>query len=221
MGLVGPGATPQITTDVKPTLDGASEYEFITLLNPLTDDFAIQVAQDVPVNMPFEIRKDGATSTITNTEADARQVYGLSLKNPDFQSRKHISNVTVIKAGQTVNLKGDAAQVAVRQLVNEIGQREGKTRLLADPTVRKEIEDRIIITRGSIQDLMDGNIRSVREQATEAINRSNEVTNEQEFPELNRTADSTPERGDNLGADSTAPEKRSVGRPKKAENHTS
>jgi len=147
VAVVGPGATQDLQAAPSPTLDGASEYEYVTILNPLTDDFAVRVAQDVPVNMPFAIGKDysGKTQPITQNEQDARQVYGLGLKNPDFIGRKHIVNDTVIRAGETINLKGNEAQVAVRQLVNEILQREGKKRLMADPTLRKEVEDRIIL----------------------------------------------------------------------------
>lgn len=183
MAIVGPGAelTQQHNMDVKPTLEGASEFEYVTIQNPLSDDFAIKVAQSRPVNMPFEIRQDtsGNTSAATRTEADARQIYGISLKNNDHPSKKHIINTTVIKAGQTINLKGDEAQVAVRQLVNEIIQREGKSNFMADPHVRQQVEERIIVHRGSVQDLMDSVARSPQQLATEAINRSNEVINEQ------------------------------------------
>jgi len=186
MALVGPGATQQDETAPTPTLEGASEYEYVTILNPLPDDFAIRVAQDIPVNMPFMPGKDlsGQVSQLTNTEQDVRQVYGLNLKNPDFKARKHVVNDTVIKAGQTINLKGNEAQVAVRQLVNEILQREGKRRLMADPHLRREVEDRIIKHRGTVQDLMDRNIQSTRSQIDQAITQSNEAQNETAFPGL-------------------------------------
>lgn len=208
MALVGPGAVPQATDDVQPMLDGASEFEYVTILNPLSDDFAVRVAQDVPINLPFNIGKDktGKTAQITMNEHDAAQTYGLSLKNPDFQGRKHIVNDTIIKAGHTINLKGNEAQVAVRQLTHEILQREGKNRLLADPTLRREVEQRIIIGRGSVQDLMDTNLRTTRSQLDEAINRSNEVHDEQAFPGLS----------DNK-TDTSVPERRGPGRPPKTD----
>lgn len=188
---IGPGAIQENIVAPEATLAGASEYEYITILNPLSDDFVVRVGQDVPVNMPFNIGRDisGKTSQTTLSERDAAQTYGLSLKNPDFQGRKHIYNDTVIKAGQTINLKGNEAQVAVKQIVDAIMQKEGKTRLLSDPTLRKEVEDRIIMHRGSIQDLMDNNFSSTRQQATEAVNKSNEVHNEQPFAGLNQQPD--------------------------------
>lgn len=213
MAIVGPGATQDKQIDIKPTLDGVSEYEYITVLNPLTDDFAVRVAQDIPVNMPAHIRDKTA---LIQEEGDVTRNYGFSLRNPDFKSRKHIINDVIIKSGQTINLKGDQAQVAVRQLVNEIAQREGKARLLADPTVRKEIEDKIIINRGSIQDLMDNNLQSPRQQINKAIDQSNEVDNEPEFPGLDKPVAADAEGSGNLTDPDPAPQKRTVGRPKKA-----
>lgn len=184
MATVGPGSAQPILDDVKPLLEGASEYEFVTILNPLTDDFAIRVGQDVPVNMPADIR---AKTGLIQNESDVTRTYGLNLKNPDFQGRKHIVIDTVIKAGQTINLKGNEAQVAVRQLVNEILQREGQKRLMADPTLRREVEERIVISRGSVQDLMDSNLTSTRTQIDEAITKSNEAQNDTAFPGLSES----------------------------------
>jgi len=223
MALVGPGAVEEDVVAVGARLDGASEYEYVTIHNPLSDDFAIKVAQDIPVNMPFNIGKDvsGKTAQTTLSERDAAQTYGLSLKNPDFQGRKHISNNTVIKAGATINLKGNEAQVAVKQLVDAILQREGKSRLIADPKLRREIEDTIIVRRGSIQELMDGGLRSQRAQIDEALLRSNEQQNGEEST-ITAGADQTP-GADDSGAgeaesaqesDGASPKR--VGRPRKA-----
>jgi len=215
MAVVGPGAAQQIDTDVQPLLNGASEYEYVTLLNPLTDDFAIRVAQDIPVNMPFQIGKDtsGKVETLTNSESDAKQIYGLSLKNKDFKGRKHITNDTIIPAGQTINLRGNDAQVAIRQLTNEILQREGKTRLMADPSLRNEVENRIIIARGSIEDILAGrNLQTVNSQIDQALKESNEVPDEQPFGGLTQT----PAAGNGSRTASEPQERRSPGRPKKA-----
>lgn len=214
MGLVGPGAVQDVPTDIKATLDGASEFEYVTILNPLSDDFAIQVAQDIPVNMPFNIGKDasGKTAQTTITERDAAQTYGLSLKNPDFQGRKHISNNTIIPAGGTINLKGNEAQVAVRQIVNELMQREGHAKLLSDPTLRAEAESRVIRKRGSIQELMDGTVQSQRAQMDEALQRSNEVqTDEPAFPGLEQATETSASGG----AETPAPESSNQTSPKR------
>lgn len=218
MAIVGPGTQSQVTEDPQSLLAGASEYEYITLLNPLTDDFAIMVAQDIPVNMPFSISKDtsGRTAQTTFTERDVAQTYGLSLKNPDFIGRKHISNSVIVLAGQTINLKGNEAQVALRQIVNELMQREGNTRLMSDPTLRREAEQRVIQKRGSIQDLMDTSLQSPQSQMNEAIRRSNEVQNDQSFPGLSQSATETAPTGSgDSGTESQPQERRSPGRPKK------
>jgi hypothetical protein len=181
--LVGPGSIKEEQIAPSATLDGASEYEYVTILNPLTDDFAIQVAQSRPVDLPFNIKnRDGG---LTHNERDVNQVYGIGLKNPDFKSRRHILNQTIIKAGRTINLRGDDAQVAVRQLVNEIIQREGNTLHQADPNVRQEVESRIIIARGSVEDLMDNRLQSTQTQINQTINNSNEVNDEGTFANLN------------------------------------
>lgn len=220
MALVGPGTQQEIASDIRPLLEGVSEYEYVTILNPLSDDFAIRVAQDVPVNLPITIR--GKTA-VTQSGHDVVQGYGLDLKNPDFQGKRHISNDTIIKSGQTINLKGNEAQVAVRQIVNELMQREGNGKLLSDPTLRQQAEERVIITKGTIQSLMDSTLRSERSQLDEAINKSNEVNygGAEAFPGLReksaeanrRIAESNPELG-NIGTDSP----RRVGRPKKSDS---
>lgn len=218
MPVVGPGSQQAVATDVKPLLEGASEYEYITILNPLTDDFAVRVAQDVPVNMPINIQ---AKTAMTQTGNDVVRGYGLDLKNPDFQSRKHIFNDTIIKAGQTVNLKGNEAQVAVRQIVNEMMQREGESRKMADPELRREYEEKVIVSRGSIQELMDGTLRTPRNQIDEAINKSNEVNDGQEveFPGLAERAtgaEETPAGSPGTGTNYIPQVKRGPGRPAKA-----
>lgn len=182
--VVGPGAATETPADIKPQLEGATEYEVVTILNPLTDDFQVRVAQDVPVNMPVEIR---SKTGLIQSDKDVVSNYGINLKNPDHKAVKYIYNDTIIPAGQTMNFRGDQAQVVVKQLVAEIMQREGKARMLADPVARAEVESRIIRHKGSIQDIMDSQFKSSTQQIDEALSQSNktrEVDNEQAFPEL-------------------------------------
>lgn len=217
MAVIGPGSAKEVPTDLRPTLEGASEFEYVTVLNPFMDDFAVRVGQDVPVNAPFTIGRDvsGKTAQTTLTERDAAQTYGLSLKNNDFPGRKHITMDTVILAGKTKRFKGNEAQVAVRQIVNELIQREGNTKMLSDPEVRAAAEARVIVSRGSIQDLMDSQMQTPRSQADEAIRKSNEVQDEQAFPGLNREPSTEAgDAGEASGADLVQPERRGPGRPK-------
>lgn len=220
MAIVGPGSVQQNVVVEGATLDGASEYEFVEILNPLSDDFAIAVAQSRPVNLPFKLRNP--TPGVQN-ESDLSRNFALTLKNPDhtqFASRAHIQNTTVIKSGATLRLPGNEAQVAVRQLVNEILQREGNRRLLADPALRKVVEDRIIIRRGSIQDLMDGKFKTAQSQIQEAINRSNEVQDEP-FPGLRNVPTTEDATGSaDIGSVNNPPQKRTAGRPKRVVEST-
>lgn len=181
--IIGPGSIKQETVAPKSSLDGAGDYEYVTIHNPLSDDFQVQVAQDVPVSMPFEIRNKTAT---VQSESDVARTLGFPLKNPDHRAKKYIYNTAIIPAGGTMNFKGGEAQVVVRQLTNEILQQEGKRRLMSDPTLRKEVEDRIVKKRGSVQDLLDERMVTPLQQVNQAINQSNEVQNEEAFAGLNR-----------------------------------
>jgi hypothetical protein len=213
MALVGPGSQQPVTEDVHPLLEGASEYEYVTILNPLSDDFAVRVAQDVPVNLPLQIRK--GTGLIQNG-GDVVRNYGLDLKNPEFKARKSIFSDVIIKSGRTKTFKGSEAQVAVRQLVNEILQRRGQKRLMADPTLRRQVEEEIVQERGNMQSLMDEKPRTPSAQIDAALTKLNEAEDEQPFPTItNRpTSGDAEEGGDGDGA-SVQQERRSPGRPKK------
>lgn len=215
MAIVGPGSQIQELVEVGSILDGANEMEAITLHNPLTDDFQIMVAQDVPVNVPFEIRQSKHEAT-TKSERDVAANYGFGLKNPDHRGKKHIHNTAIIPAGGQMTFRGTEAQTALRQLVNEVLQREGHGRLIADPKLRKETEEKIIVSRRPIQELMDNNLSSVRTQTQQALDKVNE--DEQAFPTIE-----TPEPDQSGGTetpDAPASDKvgrRKVGRPKKAD----
>lgn len=211
MSVIGPGAQVQEETNIKPLLEGASEMEFVTVLNPLTDDFQVRVAQSIPVNMPFEIRdKTG----MVQSERDVTSLYGLPLKNPDHQAQKYIYNDTIIPAGESKRFRGDMAQVAVRQLVNEIMQREKNNRMMADPTARREVELRIIKDRGYVQDIMENGLKSHQQVINETIDKSNEVEDEP-FPGLTKEpTDDNQGTGDSGDNDSTSEKRAKVGRPR-------
>lgn len=186
MAKVGPGALADEGIAPEPLLNNASDFEYITILNPLPDEFYVQVAQDVPINVPMTLR---APTAMTQTERDVAQQYGLgSLKGPDHLARKPIFNRAMIPPGQSMNFKGGDAQVVVRQLVNELLQREGKKRMMYDPYVRREAEQRVVIRRGTMQEIMDKQLITPQQQMNEAITKSNEVHNEEvAFPGLENT----------------------------------
>jgi len=169
---VGVGTISEDQTNPEATLNGASEYEYITLVNPLPFDFKGKVAQSRPVSAPIRIvngREKGVD------EASLRAA-GLDLRNADHPSNAHVTNIIVIKSGQTINLRGDEAQVIARQLVNEVMGYENKTLQIGAPTYRKEVEDRVIIGRKSIDDLLGDSYRTKSELVDDALAQKNEET---------------------------------------------
>ncbi len=177
----GPGAIPDQGIAPKPLLEGASEYEYVTIHNPLQVDFTGVVAQTRPVDMPFEIRKDGVTSVSTNTESDVARTYGLSLKNPDHQGKGHIQNYVKIESGKTINLLGNEAQVIVRQLVNEIMSRQGQELLLADAYARNLVEQQVIIRRSGLNEILGQAPQTIQTQLQGAVDNLNKETHEEAF----------------------------------------
>lgn len=217
--IAGPGAIVEQSLDVKPSLEGATEFEYVEVLNPLLVDFAPQFATTTPVKAPVSIGQN----TAGVTEADLRTA-GLELRNPDYEgagrSQAHIVSRVVIKAGQTKRFPGDKAQVVVRQLVTEILQREGRRLQMWDPHARHEVEQRVIRARGSIQEMLDGGeIRSVSEQVNEAFNKQ-----EQEFAEVSNetTEPARPINQDAAGSGDSSdptvlPERPATGRSKRTQ----
>lgn len=209
-GTIGPGALRNDEIAPEPMLNDASDFEYVTILNPFTVDFQVQVAQDVPVNMPMKLR---APTAMTQTERDVSAQYGLGLKNGDHQGRQQIFNTTTIPAGESRNFKGSEAQVVVRQIVNELLQREGKKRMMHDPVTRHEAEKRIIQRRGTMQDVMDKQLVTPAQQINDAINKSNEVSNEA-FPGLERTTQSSAAGSTTVGDANPTPDKRTASHAK-------
>lgn len=210
--VVGPGSIRQDQIAPSPSLEGATEFEYVTILNPLTDDFQVMVAQDIPVNMPFQLR---SPTSLVQSERDVTSQYGLQLKNPDHTAHKYIYNQTIIPAGKTMNFKGNEAQVVVKQLVNEILQREGQRRLMADPTLRKQVEDRIIVSRGTVQDILDKGFSTPSQQIDEAMSKLNEVSTDEPFPGLNQTIEANAPGIGTIGDSNSTQVERTPGRPAK------
>lgn len=193
----GPGAITDQGISPRPLLEGATEYEVVTIFNPLSVDFYGLVGQSKPVNVPFEVRKDSVTNPITGNEEDVRRNYGLNLKNPNHQAKLPIRNTVIIRAGQTLKVFGNEAQVIVTQLVNEIMQRAKKNLLLADPYQRHQVEEQVVRSRQSTADAIGG-VQSISTQMRDGVNKLNEQNYEPEFPGL-ETA-----KGDNSGSGSGA-----------------
>lgn len=178
--MIGPGALAEQGESPLPLLYGATMYEWVEILNPLSRPFGGTFGMSrpmsaAPVNIT-PVRGQG----ITQNESDLRNNYGLDLRNPDHQARADIVNRVVIPSGKTVILLGNEAQVIIRQLVNAVMQLEGNALRMADPFARREVEERVVINRGSAAERLGQNPTTVQEQ----LQTVKEDKHEQEFPEI-------------------------------------
>lgn len=219
---VGPGAIEESNVDVKPLLDGASEYEYVEILNILPVTFIAKFAVTRPVRGEVRIVTSKDTPTITESEADIRRNYGLDLRNKDHQGKMNIVQKVTIAPGATIRVLGNEAQVIVNQMVTEILQRRGLKLHLADPTQRNIVEQEIVRRRDSVESILGRSPVSVQDQLQAAIAPQQEV----EFPDVTigrinerLISQSTPDNADTgkIGGGETYIPKRSVGRPPKAQ----
>ena len=177
---VGVGAVQQEQTNPKPTLDGASEYEYVTITNPLPFPFLGKVAQSRPVSAPIRI-VNGADKGV---DENSLRAAGLDLRNPDHPSNSHVTNIVRIESGASINLRGDEAQVIVRQLVSEVLSYRNQTLKIGAPTYRKAVEDEVITGRNSIDTLLGGATPTKDELVDEALAKKNTETPEEAFPQV-------------------------------------
>lgn len=171
---VGPGAIPKAHEQQPSLLEGAAEYEWVDLFNPLSVTFVAQVASSRPVNASVKVYQTPGLQSGIRNESDLATQYGLTgFKNPDHPSVVHVPHTIEIVSGATRRFPGNEAQVVLKQLVGYILQVEGKSLKLADPFERYQMEQRLIRGRGNVQDLMDSAPISVQAQMNAAIDRSN------------------------------------------------
>lgn len=174
---VGVGAVEEAQVNPGASLDGASEYEYVTLTNPLPFLFKGKVAQSRPVSAPIRIVNGGERGIDENSLKAA----GLDLRNQDHPSNAHVTNTVDIPSGASINLRGDEAQVVIKQLVNEVLHYRGQTLKIGAPTYRKAIEDEIITGRKSIDDLLGGPVATQNDLVDQALAQKNE---EVAFPSI-------------------------------------
>lgn len=204
----GPGGNEDVGEAPRPLLEGASDYEYIEILNILPAPFHGRFAATKPVSASVLVTTSREAPGLTKTAQDVRTNYGLDLNNPDVIGRAHVNMPIEIGAGKTMRLLGSGAQVILKQLVDAAMQFDGKRLQLADPFARHEYEVRIVQGRHSVEELAD--IQSVNQQLQQAI----KASNEEEFPDLGADQGTEPaaERTGNGDTDSPKP---SPGRPRK------
>lgn len=181
---VGVGAVSQDQTRPEPTLNGVGEFKYVTLLNPLPIRFTGKVGQTRTINSPMRI---GKTQTGASYSENDLVKAGLDLRNSDVQGRAQLTNEITIEPGKTINLRGDEAQVIVRQLVNEVMHYRGQTLHIGSPAYRKKVEDEIIKGVYGIDELLGTPLKSEEEQINQAIAQTNVPEQEVPFPTLSKT----------------------------------
>lgn len=172
--------------DIKPVLDGFGPDKIVEVLNPLSQDFRVKFSRSV-------------SSTPMPTDHERRMAeLGVPVQHTG-SPQAHVGQFVVLPSGKTMKLPGDIAQVAVRQLVNEILQRRGKRSSLADAKSRQDVETEVIYNHTTL-------IQTVNETPEESLNRTlNELNdpapaveenNEPAFPDVSPdTPDPAPGTG--------------------------
>jgi hypothetical protein len=132
--IVG-AALPQQETDILPMLSGFGEDKVVSVFNPLPQDFRVQYARSLVQPAP-----------LTDAQKFARDKAGLDLSK-EQNPMAHTQQFLVLKSGKTINLPGDIAQVAVRQLVTHIimvRAGKGNVKPISDPYARRAVEQDVI-----------------------------------------------------------------------------
>lgn len=123
-----------VTQDIKATLDGIGADYVVEVYNPLHLPFRAKFARSVV--QPPRLHPDQAEHL--------RKMANLGVPVSKETPQAHQSTYLILQPGGTLKLPGDVAQVVVRQLVNEILQRTGKKKGLADAFARQQVEQDII-----------------------------------------------------------------------------
>jgi hypothetical protein len=166
--------------DPKSLLADLRNYHVVEAFNPLTEDFTWQVARSVVTADPRYVDQT---------------IKSMNMRNSDHPTMGHVYSKVTIPSGKTYKLPGDVAQVVVKHLVDEIMQREGHKQTLSDPTLRHEIEERIIKnTRDlrsqlSTQTMEDQLAQQLKDLNREEVAQEQSHVEEQPFAQLNGNDD--------------------------------
>jgi len=161
-----------------------SEFDVVEVFNPMSKDFTATVAHSVVDNNPPPAQG----------EEHLRRVYGISMdsKKPAL---RHVKQQITIQSGKSLRMMGDAARVVVMQLIKKMMIFEGKKKQMADPGLRLEYENRVIMN--SEKYAANEPIKSVEERLAkqleelnrpEGVKEADEVEHEQAFPTVTRGA---------------------------------
>lgn len=143
-GIVGDNL-PSQSIPTGSMLDGMGEDRVVAVFNPLPNDFRIQYARTLA--QPLQLSQAQQLARMTDEERKAYDKSGLDIRK-DTPGVGHSVQFLVLKAGETKNLPGDIAQVAVRKLITYIlisRDKGARHNSAADPSARAEVEKQIVI----------------------------------------------------------------------------
>lgn len=145
---------PTENVATKGLLDGVGEDKVVAVFNPLPQAFRVQYARTGPQPVSMTAERKFAQDKGIDTNKDSTTV-------------GHSVHYLVLGAGETKNLPGDIAQIAVRQLVTYMlmNRNKGKSNYgVADQFQRNEVEKEIVI---NVVDNMTFMQRQTAEEYTE------------------------------------------------------
>lgn len=129
---------PLATAQAEPgsLVAGLGEDKVVAVYNPLSVNFQVQYTRS----------RVGAPQLSPN-EVFAREKAGVDVSKTN-NPMHHQIQFHILKAGQTENLPGDIAQIAVRKLVTYILQNrteKGRPKMVASPSARREVEEEVVL----------------------------------------------------------------------------
>lgn len=136
---------PSQTIATGSQLAGLGEDIVVTVHNPLPNDFRVQYARTLA--QPLNVSRERQRSRMRPEDTKALDKAGMDF-DKDTVGVDHSVQFLVLKAGETKNLPGDIAQIAVRKLVTYILGQQGKGKAhnqIANPSARADVEDTIVL----------------------------------------------------------------------------
>lgn len=156
------------------------QHHKVLVYNPLPTDFT----------WPF-------ARTISHLDDRYKDPYidSLKMRNTDHPTNSHVKQFITIKAGQKYYLPGDAAQVYVKHLIDEVLDSRGQKTLRGNPDSRLAVEMEVMpefedlrkkVSLTSAKDQFEQQLRDLNAEPSEDTAPSPSTQSEAAFPELNQ-----------------------------------
>ena len=163
------------------------QHHKVLVYNPLPTDFTWAFAR-----------------TISQLDERHKDPYidSLQLRNSDHPTNNHVRQFITIKAGQRYYLPGDAAQVYVKHLIDEVLDSRGQKALRGNPDSRLAVEKEVMpefedlrkkVSLTSAKEQFEQQLRDLNAEESDTDAQPESIATEQAFPELNQELDNEPE----------------------------